>query len=639
MSDSSTFIRAAALYPQPVAFACGRIAHAWTEQDRLDAVLRAGETLTRYLVALALGSVRARNEVGASLPKELQQFTGNLSFGQFLTVVQAIGKDPLSHPLQADLARAISPRPGKPNTDEAIQALLKLRNERGHDLLSISPALAAAIFEESHPDDRLEMALASCEPLLTYPLFLVEKIEVRQKRLVARRLLLMGDSADPRPEEIELSEPLAHDNAPYIGIKDGVIHLSPYVLWDIVPKRSTSGMYFIDKLDLDRARLGYKTANGDEREPTDPAVCDAWRAGMAGEVEPTEPIRLSQTESFLGDWLMRRRTIEEAIDRSTVKIPWHQLDEGTLRWYGLRLGAPSEIPALRSAICERLLDGRQRISPEEARQIVLLFGQEPLVRGALRRDLIDCRAQRDPAVRLEDREESSANILHCLRRAIEFFGRHIGVDGLTVDGLAATSGSADYIAMREALVNLFIHQDYGDPSTAGQITIAPERVIFFNAGRSLVTTDALVDGARSQSRNPIISRALRLIGFAELAGSGLQQVQYVWRTARRRPPIFQSGTEANTFTLILDWRPLPDTSDAFWKAKLGVSVSAQEAAVLALSAEPGGVSLEQIASSQGLLMEDAAALAEGLVRKALVRERQGGFAIQEHLQPLVENQP
>src|SRR4030095_16411165 len=101
---------------------------------------------------------------------------------------------------------------------------------------------------------------------------------------------------------------------------------------------------------------------------------------------------------------------------------------------------------------------------------------------------------------------------------------------------AATSGSADYIAMREALVNVFIHQDYSDSSAAAQIEIQSERSTFFNPGRSLVSGTALLEGGKSQARNPLIARALRLIGFAELAGSGLRELQRVWRNAKRRPP-------------------------------------------------------------------------------------------------------
>ena len=57
---------------------------------------------------------------------------------------------------------------------------------------------------------------------------------------------------------------------------------------------------------------------------------------------------------------------------------------------------------------------------------------------------------------------------------------------------------------------------------------------------------SLIEGGKSQCRNPLIARALRLIGFAELAGSGLRQLQHVWRTNNRRPPQMESNSSANT---------------------------------------------------------------------------------------------
>jgi len=634
VNDNVLLLRAAAVYPQPVAYACGRISRAATEQDRLDAILRAAETLTRYLAALALASCRARPE-GSTLPPGLEKFSGDLAFGAFLNVAQIAATTGAAPPLRDDFVRAFKPKPGKPNADEALIALVNLRNERGHDLLAISPAVVATIFEQYSPESHLEQALTACDTLLSYPLFLIERAEMRKKRVIARRLLLMGESADPRPEELELTEGVMHDGAPYLGHGDGILCLSPYLLWDIVPTRFTSAVYFIDKLNLARGKLTYATANGDERTPTDPSYAVAWQAGLDGAHESMESVRIGQSESFLSDWLTRRRTLEAMTDMATVKVPWQQFDPDTLHWYGGRLSTETGETELRQLVTEKLLDGRNRIGIEEARQVLLLFGQEPVVRNVLRRELIDCRVRSDPAKRWDERVESAANILHCLRQVIGFFGHHLSPEGLTLDGLTATSGNADYIAVREGLVNFFIHQEYADPSTVGQIVISPERVTFFNAGHSLVSQEALVDGGRSQSRNPLISRALRLIGFAELAGSGLQQVQYAWRGAKRRPPIFQSDLEGNTFTLILDWRPLPDESDAFWKSKLGVSVNAQEAAVLSLAAEPGGVSIAQIASSQGMLMEDAAKLADGLVRKALVTQRSDGtIGLHEHLLPL-----
>jgi len=250
--------------------------------------------------------------------------------------------------------------------------------------------------------------------------------------------------------------------------------------------------------------------------------------------------------------------------------------------------------------------------------------------------MLDCRAKKSTESRWDERVESSANILECLKLGIEFFGKHVGLDGFTLDGLATVSGSADYIAMREGLVNLFIHQDYKDSSTASQIEISIDRAVFFNAGKSLVSNNALVDGGKSQCRNPLIARALRTIGFAELAGSGLRELHHVWRAAKRRPPITESNSSANTFTLILDWRDMPDTSDAFWKGKLGLALTSQEATVLALSADPSGLTVEQAASSLGILIYDAEDIVRNLARQALVDKEGNRISIKAHLRALVE---
>jgi predicted HTH transcriptional regulator len=220
--------------------------------------------------------------------------------------------------------------------------------------------------------------------------------------------------------------------------------------------------------------------------------------------------------------------------------------------------------------------------------------------------------------------------------AIEFFGRHIGIGGVTIDGLSATSGTADYIAMRESLVNLFIHQDYNDTSAAGQIEITKDRATFFNTGKSLVSQTNLVEGGKSQSRNPLISRALRLIGFAELAGSGLREVRRVWNQERRRPPIIQSNPKANTFTLTLDWRTLPEITDEFWKQRLGLKLTPHEAYALLLSAETNGTSAEEIAAAQGLYLDEGREIYKRLVKESLVSEKDGKIYIKDHLMQLVE---
>ena len=91
--------------------------------------------------------------------------------------------------------------------------------------------------------------------------------------------------------------------------------------------------------------------------------------------------------------------------------------------------------------------------------------------------------------------------------------------------------------------------------------VRPHETVLFNAGHSLVDVTRLEEGGSSQARNPLVARAIRLVGFAEIAGSGLRILHSAWRGAHRPPPKIVSDRDANNFTLTLDWRPLADLHD------------------------------------------------------------------------------
>ena len=632
--ENSFFERGAEIYPQPVALSCGRICRAKTPQERLDAILRCAEILTRYLAALAVASFATRNDQAVPAPAALGELNGNLSFGHFLSAVQGVAGVSCEHPLRAGLVASFKRNDGGTGpADAAMITLLNLRNDLGHDLNNISEARATTIFDGKQPDVVLRTALESLDPLLRMPLFLVEEQRLVSRKPVARRLLLMGERADPLPEEVELSEALELDRAPYVGLTDGALCLRPLLHWDIVQQRSNYGIYFLHAINKE---LTFITIHS-EREERNGVLAGELQQRLTGTLISKETVTLRKGASFAREWSDRRRGIEQELQLRSGLVPWGELDLATLRWYGVQLGLPTDDEeAIRTALSERLLDGRDRLLPDEVRQIVLLFGLESAVRGSLGRGMIDCRAIERNQPRPKDRVEATRNVIESLKLAITFFGQHIALEAATIDGLHATSGSADYIAMREALVNLFIHQDYSDQRSVAQIEIRPERAMFFNAGKSLVSSASLAEGGKSQSRNPLISRALRLIGFAELAGSGLRAIYHAWAGAKRRPPVYESNSAANSFTLTLDWRPMPEIADAFWKQRLGVSISPQESAALILAAEPGGVSIERIAAAQSLLIDEVQSLVQRLVKEGLVVESKGVVKAQEHLQNLVD---
>jgi predicted HTH transcriptional regulator len=225
----------------------------------------------------------------------------------------------------------------------------------------------------------------------------------------------------------------------------------------------------------------------------------------------------------------------------------------------------------------------------------------------------------------------SANLLESLKRAVQFFAAQTGMGEVAPEDLRKTEGSLDYLTLREIFVNQAVHQDYRDSSAAGQIEIHREKVTVFNTGYSLVPTDKLLDGGKSQSRNPLIARALRLIGFAEISGSGIRAVHRACQQARRRAPTFESDKEANTFSLTLDWSEAADDIDAYWKTLVGVHLTQRQAAVLNAIADAPSVTIAILESSTGLDTESVVEALDFLMLQVLVEQDESNYRLAEHL--------
>ena len=350
----------------------------------------------------------------------------------------------------------------------------------------------------------------------------------------------------------------------------------------------------------------------------------------------TLPINLHDGRSFLTEWQERQSQIRQGM--ITHPIDWTVLEPETIRWYGKALKARSngkfvdslqDIEVIRVA----LLNERGELTPEEWQQMLLLFGKQTEIRKAIGRDVLDLRSRQSADERFSDREEISDNLLTAIRKAVEFIGKHNPeLNTMASDGLQTMTGSTDYIAVREALVNLFIHQDYSDRTTVAQIELEPDRTKMVNAGASLVSQTDLIDGGTSTARNPLVARALKLIGFAELAGSGLREVKRVWRIANRRPPTIISDEQYNRFSIELDSRSMEIVIDAFWLSRVGVKISPDEAKLLnILSNFPQGLTLSEVCFSTGQRSADAEANCRRLLQQALVKLAEEKYCLKSHL--------
>ena len=629
-------------YPQPIAHAYGNVYRAKSKPEHLDQIFRCAEVTTRYLSALAIASFAAREDDTVPPPDGFAQFDGNLSFGNFLTVVQSVTKLATKHPLQGPFSQSLmaktSPAKGK------LELLLELRNQFGHSLQGLSDAAVTTCLERDKPLELLENLLQGIEPLASHPLFVVDAQKPVRKVPTLVRLVLMGQQSDPVPEQVPVTEPFMDEKRLYLGTRQGALVLHPMLVWDLEENRATQSIYLLHRIKadgLDYESLAVVSAPSNLPQPSE------IKTLLEGASIPQEAATLTDGRSFWEEWQERRQQLNAGQTISAQAVPWAEFDGASLRWYcqvlkkqleaiGGNLGSADWNQAP-SVIRQFLLDGRGEVTPDEQRQLLLLFGQGQDIRRTLGRDILDLRARQSADSRWDERQELAVNLLDALKQAVAFIGKHSSLGAeLAPDALQATTGSADYVAVREALSNLIIHQDYGDQRTTAQIELAPQRTILVNAGAALVSEQELADGGTSTARNPLIARALKLIGFAELGGSGLREVYRVWRNADRRPPKIRSDEDHNRFRIELDSRPIQRIEDSFWKQRLGATVSPEEAQLLGLLGNTPVMTVHDLVAGCGGLYGEVAAMGDRLVFQGLLDKTEETYCLKPHLQALAQ---
>jgi hypothetical protein len=434
----------------------------------------------------------------------------------------------------------------------------------------------------------------------------------------------MGDSLDPSPESLEISDAI-HNSKPYISFKTTALQLPPAIIWEIVAARRDYQLQFIEHVNENS--ISYQSLTADKLTKDNDSLCQELLGLLRGDTRDNEELRLAHGERLDAQWTRLRNHIEERLKVEIGALPWGEFDPNTLAWYAKKLDPESGKPP-RQLLSKKLFNNKTSgFSQEEMQQATLLFGKKDAITRILQGTTIDLRWHKDKEQRWDERIECSANLIESLKVAVEFFAKHINLEGTTADNLSERDGSADYVVMREALVNQFIHQDYNDRKACAQLEVTPAGALFFNMGYALLDKKSIIEGGRSTSRNPLIARAFRLIGFAELAGSGIRELQRVWREARRRPPVIQSDKEENNYTLTLDWREVPTAYDEHWKQKAGIELTEDQAMVLNLTKAQNGTDQFEAASGTGLPIEEARVLLSFLVRQVVVEEREGRFYI------------
>ncbi len=118
------------------------------------------------------------------------------------------------------------------------------------------------------------------------------------------------------------------------------------------------------------------------------------------------------------------------------------------------------------------------------------------------------------------------------------------------------------VALREALHNALMHQDYRTHRPT-QIRRFADRLEIENPGASLKDPDRLGEPG-SELRNPRIAEMFYDIGWVERKGTGIRAMQEAMETLGLTPPAFESDARDRSFRAVFYRHHFMDESDLMW---------------------------------------------------------------------------
>jgi ATP-dependent DNA helicase RecG len=171
--------------------------------------------------------------------------------------------------------------------------------------------------------------------------------------------------------------------------------------------------------------------------------------------------------------------------------------------------------------------------------------------------------------------------------------------------------------LREALVNALAHRDYGLVGATVDVTVWDDRIEIRSPGSlpGHITVENMRD--EHYSRNRRTMRVLKLLGFVEEYGDGVDRMIRDMEARLMEPPIFVATPSSVTVTLRN--RFLVDVEDQVWLALLGhYQLSPAERRALVLARREGQVTRRRLRQAMpGVEIENLlhSAVAKGLLAR------------------------
>jgi ATP-dependent DNA helicase RecG len=178
----------------------------------------------------------------------------------------------------------------------------------------------------------------------------------------------------------------------------------------------------------------------------------------------------------------------------------------------------------------------------------------------------------------------------------------------------------DYLAFREAVLNLLIHQDYGDHTRKATINLFADEVQFWNPGASFVCGEEFFKPGDKPVRNTRLRSMLTRIGIGEQANTGIRSIFAHQRALGRIPPVLTNDPADHSFAVTLSKLRLVSQNQQILLQKIGARLSDPQAAIFIHALGQGEVRPLEAQSVCGLALKETTDALNHLVVQMLLEK-------------------
>ena len=183
---------------------------------------------------------------------------------------------------------------------------------------------------------------------------------------------------------------------------------------------------------------------------------------------------------------------------------------------------------------------------------ILLLGRDDVIRDILPAYKTDALLRRVDTDRYDDRLTVSTNLLESYTQLLQF-GRKWLPDKFFLEDFLRISIREKIL--REAIGNMLMHREFTSAYCA-RFIIEKNQIVVDNANRSVHQGTITLQNLSPLSKNPLIARFFKEIGFADELGSGVRNLyKYVPLYSGRRPTLMDDDIFKLTIPLDDDFSP------------------------------------------------------------------------------------